>query len=54
MEVVVGGGLCALRITEPALYGRVAVAWRADGPSGPAARELLKRLRSGAPGPAAP
>ncbi|WP_405790891.1 LysR family transcriptional regulator [Streptomyces sp. NBC_00029] len=49
-----GGGLCALRITEPALYGRVAVAWRADGPSGPAARELLKRLRSGAPGPAAP
>ncbi|MFJ3965250.1 LysR family transcriptional regulator [Streptomyces sp. NPDC090036] len=49
-----GGGMCALRITEPALYGRVAVAWRADGPSGPAARELLKRLRSGAPGPAAP
>ncbi|MFI1652655.1 LysR family transcriptional regulator [Streptomyces avidinii] len=47
-------GLCALRITEPVLNGRVALAWRTDGPPGPAAHELLRRLRSGAPGRAAP
>ncbi|MFJ2750904.1 LysR family transcriptional regulator [Streptomyces sp. NPDC087297] len=46
--------LCALRITEPELNGRIALAWRADGPPGPAAHELLRRLRSGAPGGAAP
>ncbi|MFF4445868.1 LysR family transcriptional regulator [Streptomyces sp. NPDC001502] len=47
-------GLCALRITEPGLTGRVALAWRTDGPPGPAARKLLGRLRSGAPGRPAP
>ncbi|MFB6565307.1 LysR family transcriptional regulator [Streptomyces sp. NPDC056400] len=48
------GRLCALRITEPELTGTVALAWRADGPSGPAARKLLERLRSGAPRRPAP
>lgn len=48
------GGLRALRITEPGLSGRVALAWRTDGPPGPAARKLLARLRSGAPGRPAP
>ncbi|MER6315237.1 LysR family transcriptional regulator substrate-binding protein [Streptomyces sp. NPDC001581] len=48
------GGLCALRITEPALNGRVAVAWRTGGPAGPAARGLLGRLRAEAPGRPAP
>ncbi|MFJ4866256.1 hypothetical protein [Streptomyces sp. NPDC088748] len=43
-----------LRITEPELNGRIALAWRADGPPGPAAHELLRRLRSGVPGGAAP
>ncbi|MFJ7590535.1 LysR family transcriptional regulator [Streptomyces sp. NPDC097617] len=47
-------GLCALRITEPVLNGRIALTWRTDGPPGPAARELLGRLRSGAPGRGAP
>ncbi|MEU9162441.1 LysR substrate-binding domain-containing protein [Streptomyces sp. NPDC048424] len=49
-----GGGLCALRITEPALNGRVALAWRTGGPAGPAARGLLGRLRAEAPGRPAP
>ncbi|MFJ8565432.1 hypothetical protein [Streptomyces sp. NPDC093514] len=46
--------------TEPAadhraeLNGRIALAWRADGLPGPAAHELLRRLRSGVPGGAAP
>ncbi|MFD9523225.1 LysR family transcriptional regulator [Streptomyces sp. NPDC059979] len=49
-----GGGLRALRITEPALNGRVALAWRTAGPAGPAARRLLERLRAQAPGRPAP
>ncbi|MFD9367822.1 LysR family transcriptional regulator [Streptomyces sp. NPDC060020] len=49
-----GGALCALRITEPALNGRVALAWRTAGPAGPAARRLLGRLRAEAPGRPAP
>ncbi|MFJ8165135.1 LysR family transcriptional regulator [Streptomyces sp. NPDC096136] len=44
-----GPGLVALRITGPELSGRVALAWRADGPSGPAARSLLARLRAALP-----
>ncbi|WP_051833181.1 LysR family transcriptional regulator [Streptomyces katrae] len=47
-------GLVALRITEPALHGRVALAWPADGPSGPAARKLLEQLRTRFAPPAAP
>ncbi|MFE9932019.1 LysR family transcriptional regulator [Streptomyces sp. NPDC005533] len=49
-----GAGLCALPITEPALNGRVALAWRTAGPAGPAARALLGRLRAQAPGRPAP
>ncbi|MGW7437315.1 LysR family transcriptional regulator substrate-binding protein [Streptomyces sp. NPDC054849] len=49
-----GGGVRALRITEPALNGRVALAWRTAGPAGPAARRLLGRLRAQAPGRPAP
>lgn len=49
-----GTGLCALRITEPRLTGRVALAWRTDGPPGPAAHTLLGRLRAQAPGRPAP
>ncbi|MFB6811752.1 LysR family transcriptional regulator, partial [Streptomyces sp. NPDC056387] len=41
-----GRELVALRIAGPALHGRVALAWPADGPAGPAARTLLERLRS--------
>ncbi|GGT25438.1 MULTISPECIES: LysR family transcriptional regulator [Streptomyces] len=37
-------GLRMLRLTRPALRGRVAVAWPANGPATPAARALLARL----------
>ncbi|MFE6227164.1 LysR family transcriptional regulator [Streptomyces sp. NPDC057854] len=40
-------GLRTLRITEPRLRGRVALAWRADGPSTPAATAFLDLLRTG-------
>ncbi|MET9292084.1 LysR family transcriptional regulator [Streptomyces sp. NPDC003077] len=38
-------GLRTLSITDPDLRGRVALAWRTDGPPGPAARALLDLLR---------
>lgn len=38
--------LHALPIVQPRLHGRVALAWRAEGPSGPAARALLTRARA--------
>ncbi|MFJ3925133.1 LysR substrate-binding domain-containing protein [Streptomyces sp. NPDC090022] len=44
-----GGGVRELRITGPGLSGRVAPAWRTDGPAGPAARTLLAALRAGLP-----
>ncbi|MFF3859375.1 LysR family transcriptional regulator [Streptomyces sp. NPDC002209] len=57
-EPGVAPGLVALRITEPGLRGRVALAWPAGGPAGPAARKLLERLRtafgSGGPEPGRP
>jgi DNA-binding transcriptional LysR family regulator len=37
--------LRTLDITDPRPRARIALAWRADGPSGPAARALLDRLR---------
>ncbi|MFE6835369.1 LysR family transcriptional regulator [Streptomyces sp. NPDC057705] len=40
-------GLRTLEITEPRLRGRVALAWRTNGPSGPAATAFLDRLRTG-------
>ncbi|MEU9989213.1 LysR substrate-binding domain-containing protein [Streptomyces sp. NPDC048045] len=39
-------GLRTLRIADPRARGRVALAWRTDGPMGPAARQLLGCLRS--------
>ncbi|MGW7099333.1 hypothetical protein [Streptomyces sp. NPDC054838] len=33
-------------ITGPALRARVALAWRTDGPAGPAAGEFLRVLRA--------
>ncbi|MGW1105348.1 LysR family transcriptional regulator [Streptomyces sp. NPDC002540] len=39
-------GLRTLEITEPRLRGRIALAWRTDGPSGPAAAAFLDLLRA--------
>ncbi|MFB7190136.1 LysR family transcriptional regulator [Streptomyces sp. NPDC056230] len=39
-------GLRTLEITEPRLRGRIALAWRAGGPSGPAAAAFLDLLRA--------
>lgn len=44
-------GLHGLRIIRPALHGRIALAWRAAGPTSPAARELIRRARAAAPDP---
>lgn len=38
--------LRTIRIDPPALRGRLALAWRAGGPSGPAARALIARARA--------
>jgi DNA-binding transcriptional LysR family regulator len=38
--------LHAIRITRPQLHGRVALAWRAEGPIGPAARALIGHARA--------
>ncbi|TYB49729.1 LysR family transcriptional regulator [Actinomadura chibensis] len=46
------GGLHALPIVRPRLTGRIALAWRAEGPRGPAARALLARARDLLPHPA--
>ncbi|MGW3210277.1 LysR family transcriptional regulator [Streptomyces sp. NPDC001135] len=43
-------GLRTLPVDDPRARGRVALAWRADGPMVPAARELLGRLREGMDG----
>ncbi|KOU42825.1 LysR substrate-binding domain-containing protein [Streptomyces sp. WM6378] len=45
-------GLRTLRITEPEPRGRIALAWRTQGPAGPAGRALLARLRAALAGPA--
>ncbi|MGA4878481.1 LysR family transcriptional regulator [Streptomyces lydicamycinicus] len=42
-------GLRTLEITAPRPRGRVALAWRAAGPAGPAARALLERLCAALP-----
>ncbi|MGW7080649.1 LysR family transcriptional regulator [Streptomyces sp. NPDC054866] len=39
-------GLRTLEITDPRPRGRIALAWRTDGPASPAARVLLDRLRT--------
>ncbi|MGW2302688.1 LysR family transcriptional regulator [Streptomyces sp. NPDC001809] len=46
-----GDGLRALRIVEPGIRGRLALAWQAAGPASPAARALLDRLREALPEP---
>ncbi|MGV2921730.1 LysR family transcriptional regulator [Streptomyces alfalfae] len=51
-EVAASLGLRTLVITDPRPRGRIALAWRADGPAGPAARALLGRLRTAFTGPA--
>ncbi|MFJ3877234.1 LysR family transcriptional regulator [Streptomyces sp. NPDC090077] len=51
-ESAAGPGVRALRITGPELRGRVALAWRTEGPSGTAAAHLLTRLRAALPDPA--
>ncbi len=38
--------LHALDITDPALHGRIALAWRSGGPIAPAARVLINHARS--------
>ncbi|MET7758092.1 LysR family transcriptional regulator [Streptomyces sp. NPDC005389] len=45
------GRLRTLRIVEPEMRGRLALAWQAAGPSSPAARVLLDRLREALPKP---
>ncbi|MGK5549285.1 LysR family transcriptional regulator [Streptomyces sp. URMC 127] len=45
------GRLRTLRIARPEMRARIALAWQASGPSSPAARVLLKRLRDAIPKP---
>jgi DNA-binding transcriptional LysR family regulator len=40
-----------IAITRPALRGRLALAWRAGGPTSPAARALISHARAGLPDP---
>ncbi|KUL55506.1 LysR family transcriptional regulator [Streptomyces sp. NRRL F-4489] len=46
-----GGQLRTLHIVRPEMRARVALAWQAGGPSSPAARALLDRLRAVVPKP---
>jgi DNA-binding transcriptional LysR family regulator len=38
--------LHALAITQPPLLSRLALAWRAEGPSSPAARAFIRHVRA--------
>jgi DNA-binding transcriptional LysR family regulator len=38
-------GLHAIEITDPRMRGKVALAWRTDGPTGPAAQALIRGAR---------
>ncbi|MFE2324097.1 LysR family transcriptional regulator [Streptomyces sp. NPDC059385] len=44
-------GVRTLEVTEPRLRARAAIAWRSDGPSGPAAAAFLDLLRGSFPPP---
>ncbi|MFF3617887.1 LysR family transcriptional regulator [Streptomyces sp. NPDC002467] len=44
-------GVRMLEVTEPRLRARAAIAWRTDGPSGPAAAAFLELLRGSFPPP---
>lgn len=46
------GDLRAVPIVRPRLTGRIALAWRTEGPRGPAARALIGRARAHLPAPA--
>ncbi|WP_380277752.1 LysR family transcriptional regulator [Kitasatospora purpeofusca] len=48
-EPGVEGQLRTLRIVEPEIRARIALAWRATGPVSPAARVLVDRLREALP-----
>ncbi|GAA2170385.1 LysR family transcriptional regulator [Actinomadura napierensis] len=43
------GELASMPIVRPRLRGRIALAWRAEGPRGPAARALIARARAALP-----
>ncbi|MFI9100566.1 LysR family transcriptional regulator [Streptomyces fildesensis] len=43
------GELHAVNLTRPKLRGRLALAWRTEGPSGPAARALVRQARAALP-----
>ncbi len=43
------GELHAVNLVRPKLRGRLALAWRAEGPSGPAARALVRQARAALP-----
>ncbi|WP_137993440.1 LysR family transcriptional regulator [Streptomyces vilmorinianum] len=48
-EAAAALGLRTLPLTSPALRGRIALAWPAGGPTGPAAKAVLSRMRKGIP-----
>ncbi|MEU6085153.1 LysR family transcriptional regulator [Streptomyces sp. NPDC047108] len=48
-DLAAASGLHTLPITEPRPRGRIALAWGANGPAGPAARALLDLLRTALP-----
>ncbi|GAU70579.1 LysR family transcriptional regulator [Streptomyces sp. NBRC 110611] len=50
-ESPLDGQLRTLRIGPPEMRARIALAWQARGPSSPAARVLLDRLREAIPKP---
>ncbi len=53
-EPTLDGQLRTLRIVRPQMRARIALAWQATGPSSPAARALLDRLREALPMPPGP
>ncbi|UQW99333.1 LysR family transcriptional regulator [Streptomyces sp. RerS4] len=53
-ESPLNGQLRTLRIVRPEMRARIALAWQATGPSSPAARVLLDRLREALPKPSRP
>lgn len=47
-----GDGLHVIAISDPPMRGRLALAWRAEAPAGPAARALIAHARALLPEPA--
>lgn len=47
-----GDGLHVITISDPPMRGRLALAWRAEAPAGPAARALIAHARALLPEPA--